>query len=324
MKIGRYDGQPWLSPGENFNIDEYATTTGKKSIIDQVFALLDNGQVSSTKEAITQTLKAMDTDFRTQYQSPLGYVCLNELEGDVKPGYYWEFFTLKNRDDASKKCPLQECVNYSVSAPGNVTKVRYNQAGNVCVLERCVGKGCPVGGTPQKSDVPKCDATNNGRPDCENGGNVTKAGLACKASIGANGGYQLWPDRTTDVSICATNCGNKGSQAFIINNVKDPLTVTHPRDVYEGGWYCHDANLFDVIQATPTLTINWQGYKGVMTDSFRGWPLPGEPPPNKGVGDNWSASIHWNRCDGDSQDTYKCYGNWEYLSDVTQFQQCTQ
>ena len=323
MKIGRYDEQPWLSPEENYNIDEYATKTGKKGIVDQVFALLDQQVTSSTKDAITQTLKAMDTDFRTQYQSPLGYVCLNELESDVKPGYYWEFFTLQNRKDPGKKCPLQECVNYSLSAPGNVTKVRYNQTGNVCVLERCVGKGCPMGSSAQKSDLPQCDAKNNGRPDCEKGGDVTKAGLACKASIGANGGYQLWPDRTTDVSVCVTNCGNYDSQGFIINDIGDPSS-THPHDVYQGGWYCYDANLFDVIKKTPTLTINWQGYKGVMTDPFRGWPLPGDPPPNKSEGDNWSASIHWNRCDGDSQDTYKCYGNWEYLSDTEQYEQCTQ
>jgi len=322
MKIGQYDGQAWLSH-EDWDIDEYATKTGKASIIDQVFTLLDQGKASSAKDAITRTLKAMDTDFRTQYQSPLGYVCLNELESDVKPGYYWEFFTLKNRDDPDKNCPLQECVNYSLSAPGNVTKVRYNQTGNVCVLERCVGKNCSPGESAQKLDVPKCETSINGRHGCEKGGDVTKAGLACKASIGANGGYQLWPDRTTDVAICVTNCGNNGSQGFIINNVGDDPSNTH--DVYQGGDYCKDANLFDVIRTTPSVTINWQGFKGVMTtEPFRGWPLPGDPPPDKGAGDNYSASMHWNRCDGDSQDTYKCYGNWEYLSDSDRFTECTQ
>jgi hypothetical protein len=315
MKIGQYEGQPWLSR-DGWDIDQYATKIGSASIVDQVFAALDN-EGTTAKDAISQTLKTMDTDFRTQYQSPLGYVCLNELEGKLKPGYYWEFFTLKNREQDTKPCPLQECVNYSLTAPGNVTKVRYHPRSNVCVLERCVGLGCPGGGSAQKSDVPKCDQTSNGRPGCQKGGDVTTAGLACKASIDETGGYQLWPDHTTDVAVCVTNCGNSGTQGFVLNLGNNPTY-----DVYQGGDACYDANLFDVIRQTPTLVINWQGYKGVVTEPFRGWPLPGDPPPGKSEGDNWAASVQWNRCDGNSEDTYKCYGNWEYLSENEDFGRC--
>ena len=119
MKIGKEPGDAWLSPGD-LSPDLYQPGQGAPiSIIEQVFKELDTGG-TTVKVAIEKVLASISDGFYETHQSPLGYVW-------EKPGSFWPA--------GSGKCPLEECVNYSLVAPGNITRVWYNDAANdVCIL----------------------------------------------------------------------------------------------------------------------------------------------------------------------------------------------
>ena len=81
------------------------------------------------------------------------------------------------------------------------------------------------------------------------------------------GGYQLWPQGTTSVSLCAKTA--TGGAPILNTGDASSRTLT----VYADQYACLDYSLFDVFDTVPTLT---NGYKRVGTyNEFKGWPLPG-------------------------------------------------